>query len=316
MPNSIEKPTRRATIQSVDRAARILKVLASGPRRLGVSEIADRLGLDAADGARLAADAPGAWLRRAGPRLGQVPARSGPAAARQLLSGPQRAAVAIARPRRAARDARRRRRSRRRDARRERRHRPPRVPARLDAADPRGRRRASSACERARQGDARVSRPTRACRPARRAAPAADQPDADAGGAARRSSSEVRERGFAPRAATRRSSASRASPRRSSTTPATPSVRSGSSATPSGSCRAVPGQAADRGRDRGGARRLARARRHPLARIHSGAVSGAPPDRDDRGLRLGPGRFPRRAAMPPTCSCSPTSASAAASGGR
>src|SRR5439155_22212261 len=29
----------------VDRAARILKVLASGPRRLGVSEISDRLGL-------------------------------------------------------------------------------------------------------------------------------------------------------------------------------------------------------------------------------------------------------------------------------
>ena len=32
------------TIQSVDRAARILKVLASGPRRLGVSELAERLG--------------------------------------------------------------------------------------------------------------------------------------------------------------------------------------------------------------------------------------------------------------------------------
>ena len=31
------------TIQSVDRAARILKILASGPRRLGVSELADRL---------------------------------------------------------------------------------------------------------------------------------------------------------------------------------------------------------------------------------------------------------------------------------
>ncbi|HLJ02785.1 MAG TPA: IclR family transcriptional regulator [Solirubrobacteraceae bacterium] len=46
MPNSPpEKPARRGTIQSVDRAARILKVLASGPRRLGVSEIADRLGL-------------------------------------------------------------------------------------------------------------------------------------------------------------------------------------------------------------------------------------------------------------------------------
>jgi DNA-binding IclR family transcriptional regulator len=36
---------RRGRIQSVDRAARILKVLASGPRRLGVSEIADRLGM-------------------------------------------------------------------------------------------------------------------------------------------------------------------------------------------------------------------------------------------------------------------------------
>jgi DNA-binding IclR family transcriptional regulator len=45
MSNSTSKPTRRATIQSVDRAARILKVLASGPRRLGVSEIADRLGM-------------------------------------------------------------------------------------------------------------------------------------------------------------------------------------------------------------------------------------------------------------------------------
>ena len=45
MSNSTPKPTRRSTIQSVDRAARILKILASGPRRLGVSEIADRLGL-------------------------------------------------------------------------------------------------------------------------------------------------------------------------------------------------------------------------------------------------------------------------------
>jgi DNA-binding IclR family transcriptional regulator len=46
MPNSNSRSsTRRTTIQSVDRAARILEVLASGPRRLGVSEIADRLGL-------------------------------------------------------------------------------------------------------------------------------------------------------------------------------------------------------------------------------------------------------------------------------
>jgi DNA-binding IclR family transcriptional regulator len=36
---------RRGTIQSVDRSARILKLLASGPRRLGVSEIAERLEL-------------------------------------------------------------------------------------------------------------------------------------------------------------------------------------------------------------------------------------------------------------------------------
>ncbi len=45
MPNSKVTHTRRGSIQSVDRAARILKVLGSGPRRLGVSEIADRLDL-------------------------------------------------------------------------------------------------------------------------------------------------------------------------------------------------------------------------------------------------------------------------------
>jgi DNA-binding IclR family transcriptional regulator len=45
MSNSTKGTSRRGTIQSVDRAARILKVLASGPRRLGVSEIADRLEL-------------------------------------------------------------------------------------------------------------------------------------------------------------------------------------------------------------------------------------------------------------------------------
>ncbi len=35
----------KGTIQSVDRSARILRALASGPRRLGVSELADRLGI-------------------------------------------------------------------------------------------------------------------------------------------------------------------------------------------------------------------------------------------------------------------------------
>jgi DNA-binding IclR family transcriptional regulator len=37
--------SRRGTIQSVDRAARILGALAGGPRRLGVSQLADQLGL-------------------------------------------------------------------------------------------------------------------------------------------------------------------------------------------------------------------------------------------------------------------------------
>ena len=48
MPNSDETSSsgrRRGTIQSVDRAARILKALAGGSRRLGVSQLADQLGL-------------------------------------------------------------------------------------------------------------------------------------------------------------------------------------------------------------------------------------------------------------------------------
>src|SRR2546429_8521805 len=44
MPNPREE-RKRGTIQSIDRAAGILKALAGGPRRLGVSELADRLGL-------------------------------------------------------------------------------------------------------------------------------------------------------------------------------------------------------------------------------------------------------------------------------
>ena len=47
MPNANDLSPRRTrgTIQSVDRAARILKALASGPRRLGVSQLADQLGM-------------------------------------------------------------------------------------------------------------------------------------------------------------------------------------------------------------------------------------------------------------------------------
>jgi DNA-binding IclR family transcriptional regulator len=47
MPNAERTRTgrRRSRIQSVDRAAEILKALASGPRRLGVSQLADQLEL-------------------------------------------------------------------------------------------------------------------------------------------------------------------------------------------------------------------------------------------------------------------------------
>src|SRR5881397_3680600 len=49
MPNTREGPKesarRRSSIQSIDRATAILKALASGPRRLGVSELAERLEL-------------------------------------------------------------------------------------------------------------------------------------------------------------------------------------------------------------------------------------------------------------------------------
>ena len=44
MPNTNTSDTSRR-IQSIDRAARILKTLASGPRRLGVTELAQRLEL-------------------------------------------------------------------------------------------------------------------------------------------------------------------------------------------------------------------------------------------------------------------------------
>ena len=45
MPNNSEAGKRRTSIQSIDRATAILRALASGPRRLGVSELAERLGL-------------------------------------------------------------------------------------------------------------------------------------------------------------------------------------------------------------------------------------------------------------------------------
>jgi len=45
MPKASDRSGRRSGIQSIDRAAGILKALAAGPRRLGVTELAQRLDL-------------------------------------------------------------------------------------------------------------------------------------------------------------------------------------------------------------------------------------------------------------------------------
>ena len=45
MPNNGSSERKRSSIQSLDRATAILRALASGPRRLGVSELAERLKL-------------------------------------------------------------------------------------------------------------------------------------------------------------------------------------------------------------------------------------------------------------------------------
>ena len=103
MQANLSDRAARGTIQSVDRAARILKALASGPRRLGRQPARRPARPVAPHCPRAAADPAGARLRRAGPRLRQVPARRGPAAARQLLPRPQRAAGALDRARRAPR---------------------------------------------------------------------------------------------------------------------------------------------------------------------------------------------------------------------
>ena len=95
----LEPARQKGTIQSVDRAARILRALASGPRRLGVSELAERLGHHAPDGPWAAPDASGARLRRAGSGVREVPARSRAAPSRQLLPRPERAARPLDRPR-------------------------------------------------------------------------------------------------------------------------------------------------------------------------------------------------------------------------
>ena len=255
---------RRGTIQSVDRAARILKALASGPRRLGVSRARRpaRPSRPTVHGLLQTLQAHGfveqdrdsdkyqlgAGLLQLGNSyldLNELRGRSLVHAER--LATRTGAAVRVGVMHGAARD---------RGA--------PRLPPRRRVPGARGRRPAARPRERARQGDARLRARRGRRRPDRRAAAEAHQPDAHrdgaAGGARRRSASAAWRA-----SATRRCSASRASRRRSSTTPATRSARSASSATPSELLPRGPAKGARAGGHRGGARRLARARRAALA---------------------------------------------------
>ena len=65
-------------IQSIERAAAILRLLSGRSRRLGVAELAGELSLPK-DRLRHPEDSPGGRVRRAGPGLRQVPARPGAA---------------------------------------------------------------------------------------------------------------------------------------------------------------------------------------------------------------------------------------------
>ena len=150
---------RRGTIQSVDRAARILKALGSGI--LAARRHRDRRSARPREGHRLRPPSnprsPGAG--GAGPRDGQVPARAGDAPAGQRLPGQPRAPRPVAAVGRLARLARGRGRARGCAARAERADRPSRVPAGQLRADPRGGRVDPVARVRARQGDRRLPRP-------------------------------------------------------------------------------------------------------------------------------------------------------------
>src|SRR3989441_13324095 len=76
MPNR-KVSKRRGTIQSVDRAARILEALAGGPRRLGVSELADRVGLSRPTGPGLLPTPPAPGLVEQDRASGKDPLRAG-----------------------------------------------------------------------------------------------------------------------------------------------------------------------------------------------------------------------------------------------
>ncbi len=168
---------RRSTIQSVDRAARILKALASGPPRSGVSELAERLGPREDHGPRPAPDPRAAVARRTGPRDREVPARSGDAPARQRVPRPSRAPWPLAAVGRHAGEPGGRGRPGRCPARPARPDRAPRVPAGRLGPDPRGRRVRAVARFGAREGARRRAAERPAPDAARRRPAPADRAD-------------------------------------------------------------------------------------------------------------------------------------------
>jgi len=104
MPNPpIPEKSRRSSIQSIDRATAILKALASGPRRLGVSELAERLGLARPTVHGLLQTLQTHGFVEQDRQSDQVPAGARPPAARLLLPRLERAPRALDRLRRQAR---------------------------------------------------------------------------------------------------------------------------------------------------------------------------------------------------------------------
>src|ERR1044072_4180825 len=156
-------------IQSVDRAVRILKALAGGPGRLGGRELSDRLGLGKGpvhgllrtlQAHGLVEQHPDSDKYQLGPQL--------------LLLSNRYLDLSELRPAFAALPGAP---QRRRPARR-----PPRLPARHEPPDPRGRLAAAPPRDRSGQGRARLSRPGSAVRPGGNRAREADRADARYGG--------------------------------------------------------------------------------------------------------------------------------------
>ena len=174
----------RGTIQSVDRAARILRALASGPRRLGVSELADRLQITRPTVHGLLQTLQMHGFVEQDRESEKYQFGPGPAASRQLLPRSERAPRPLDHQRGAACGADLGLRPRRRHAWAERGRGPSRLPSGCNLSSPRGRRRAPGSRERARQGNPRLRATRTGQRPGRRRPAEADGPHACRKGAA------------------------------------------------------------------------------------------------------------------------------------